>query len=78
MIVLNHGSTALKHFIMRGETKPDKATAATPIVYVVYLASGLLLSNPHCHVITPLLLPLSLSIYEEKREKSKEEGNCCG
>jgi hypothetical protein len=76
MIVMNHDSTALKHFIMRGETKHDEAIAASPVFSVIYLASKLLLPSPHSHVVIPLPLPLSLSIYEEN--KSEGEGKNCG
>lgn len=54
MIVMNHGSSAINHSIIRGETKHDKAIAAS---CVVYLASELLFPN-YSHVITPLPLPL--------------------
>jgi hypothetical protein len=46
MIVMNHDSTALNHFIIRDETKHDKAIAAS---CVVYLASERLFPN-HTHM----------------------------
>jgi hypothetical protein len=44
------------------------------VLFVVYLISELLIPKSYSHVITPLLLPLSLSVYEENRKEDRRGG----
>lgn len=68
--VMNHDSVTLTHFIISGETKCDKSHSTQPCCLCSLFASELILPSLHAHMITPLSLPLSHCLYEEKREKS--------